>query len=602
MSNNQDDGGIPQSEETLSPAPQELESVHANIPVERSAPVPPPVEEVLVPDAPAISEELVPAGQEEARPVLDVMPENHDGQTGPLEVPAPEAEPEVQPVPAQAKEEPAAPVEEIPRPADPEPEALADLPEAESTNFSFPKPEGIANVTQERPTSSPLPKDWRDPTAIWLPPDTTARTTQYLTSQPRTDLTDSQEGAEWMAGIVEGAEHGIHRDFGAAMAQRPDADWRQRIPFGDKRMEIAAPKIGDDGEILSGERGLLRMNYLLGRGSIVQVPMWHSGFWITFKLPGEDQLLELEERIANDKIQLGRMTHGLAFSNTSVYIANALVDLCMDSIYETTIKDVKTMAEVRALLKAPDIYGLAWGLACVIYPRGFQYLRSLLDEKGQRTEVIREKLNVGSMLWVDNNALNDWQRSHMSNRTSASMSVKNIELYQENFAKGKARSVRIADNLSFTFKTPSLEEYLASGFQWVDDTARSIARALGEESTLERRNALMLKQGRATSMRQYAHWVEKIELPESEKKMIDRASITSAFNSLSADDDIRDNFYKAVREYIASETIAMIATPLISEKEKPLADPKFPWLLPIDPLSVFSTLLSQKTDQISQRP
>lgn len=622
MSNTQDDGGMQQSDEFAAAEPQALEPVQVNVPVERSAPVPPPAEE---PDAAEAAAEVPAEAQVEVEMAAPVEIEMEVSLAGEVVHPTDvllRAGDKLSISPAEsAKEEQAladvqvtitadaAPIAEVlipeeapSAPAIPQIDNGAEMAEEDTASFHFPPPEPVNNATQERPCGSPLPKDWKDPTAVWLPADTTERMTDYLSRQPRTDLADTDAGAEWMGGLAEGAEHGFHRDFGAAMAQRPDANWRQRIQFGEKKMEIAAPKLGDDGPLLSGERGLLRMNALLGRGSIVQVPLWHSGFWITFKLPGEDQLTELEERIANDKILLGRMTHGLVFSNTSVYIASALVDLCMDSIYETTIEDVKTMKDVRDLIQEPDLHALAWGLASVIYSRGFQYLRSMLDENGQRTDVIREKLNVATLLWVDDNALTDWQRSHMSNRRSSSMAVKNIKMYQDAFTKGKPKSVKIADNLAMTFKTPSLQDSLAQGFNWVDDVARSISRALTDEATLERRNALMMMQGRATSMRQYVHWVESIELPDTGQQIVDRATITAAFNSLSADDNIRNSFYDAVKDYIAENTIAMIATPLISEKEKEFTKPRFPWLLPIDPVSVFSTLLSQKAQQISTRP
>lgn len=582
---NTNDGGLPQSDEILSSEPQAFTAapVQVNVPVERDLPAPAPALDSI---APAQPEEALAIPAEAVPPLTasDDIPSSTDAVLDVLPVEAaPVAEVAQAPVAAEAED--------------------GELQQGEGSSFSFPASDFKGNVVQEKPTYAPLDKAVLTTPIIAMPADTTKRVSQYVLAQPRTDLTDTDKGEQWANILTAGSEHGWHNDFGINVTDRPEGKWVQRVRHGEGRpMEAAMPQLGDDGPTLSGERGVLRMNFLLGRGGIVSIPLWHSGFWITFKQPSETQLVDLDERISADKALLGRMTHGLVFANNSAYIARALVDLAFDCIYETTIKDMDDLSKLRKLISAPDLHTIAWGLAVVIYPRGFQYLRSLLDEKGQRTETIHEKLNVASLQWVDDNSLTDWQRAHMNSRQSYSMSVQTIEMYQDRFTRGKPKTYKLSDDLSVTLKVPSLDEYLNAGFTWVDEMARSINQAFTQETTLARRNELMMRAGKATSMRQYVHWIKSFELPNKEKNMSEEKSIELACNSLSSDDDLRNNFYRVVQEFMGESLVSIIATPLLAEAERQLANPKFPWLLPIDPLSVFTTLLSLKVSQIEMRP
>lgn len=541
---NQDNGGIPQSDELLSSSPQ------------------------IIPEA-------------EVSPIVVIPPVGNA---------APEAAPVVAPE------------------AQPQPVATSDKTKVEGESedeatFHFPAPEPTNNAIQEKNVFAPLDRPWDDANiTLTLPPDTQARTRNYLERQPNTDITDTEQGAEWMDNVKAGLGHGSYADCMLSSAKREGAQWKQRIKHGDKSLEAASPRIGDDGPLLKGERGVLRVNALLGRGSILQIPLWHTGIWITIKCPKETSLLDMYQRIMEEKIRFGRVTHGLAFANYTVFMAEALVALAMENVYETSVKDLTSGSELRSLIKAPDLNIIAWGLACAIWPRGFQYTRSLLDENGQKTETIQEKLNVGSLLWVDDTALNDWQRAHMASRVTGSMTKENIKLYQDHFVRGKTKTVALNDVIHMNLRVPTLEQFLNAGQLWINETVAGINAAFTEEANLDQRNKLILSRGKATSLRQYVHWIDSFEFPTIEKRMEDEATISEECSALSADDDIREKYYDLMRDYINESTIAIIATPLANDREKPQALPQFPWLLPIDPISTFFTLLSQKAVQIQMRP
>lgn len=470
-------------------------------------------------------------------------------------------------------------------------------------DFYFPAPEHIGNAKQDKPVFALLDKPWNDGNiTLTLPPDTHARTNNYMAMQPNIDLGATSDGEMWVANLNIGLTSGSFMDSALGAAKRKEASFRQRIIHGDKRLEAATPRIGDDGPLLTGERGVLRVNAMLGRGSIINIPLWHSGFWLTLKCPKETQLLDMHQRITEEKIQLGRITHGLAFANYTVFTAAALVDLAMECTYETSVKDVVSGAELRSLISTLDLNMIAWGMACAIWPRGFQYTRSLLDENGQKTSTVQEKLNVGSLLWVDENSINDWQRGHMASRSTGSMTKDSIKIYREHFTRGKSKSYALNEHISMTLRVPTLEQFLTAGQNWVNETVASVNASFTQETSLAQRNKLILERGKATSLRQYVHWIEEFTFPTIDKKMVDEATIAEECSSLSSDDEIREKYYEIMREFINDSTIALIATPLADEKEKDQTSERFPWLLPLDPVSTFFTLLSQKVAQIQARP
>lgn len=484
--------------------------------------------------------------------------------------------------------------------------SLSEEPEeTEEPPFVFPAPVENNNATIETPYSKSIPDDgWDDlATTIAMPPDTAARTHNYAELQPNPELTNSEQGEVWIDVIERGIPHGSFQDNMLPAAKREGADYRQRIMAGDRALSITAPRMADDdGPLLTGERGILRVNALLGRGAIMSIPLWHSGFYVTLRQPSETELLDAFQRITENQIMLGRITNGLAFANHAVFDNGIIFDLAMQCLYETSVKDLTTVDQIRKAIKAPDIHMLAWGLACVLYPKGFQYERSIIDPLGKATKVVKEKLNLGACLYTDRSALNDWQVTHMAQRSTGSMMYAQVELYQSHFVRGKEQTVAINDDLSITLKVPTVDEYLNAGHLWVDEMAAAVNKAFTQEVEPSKRNALILDRARATSMRQYVHWIKSFDFPKKEKSMVDLDTLAGTCNSLSGDNEIRTKYYEVMKDYINQSTVSIIAVPQVHKDESTQTLPRFENIIPLDPINVFFSLLFQKIQQIRMRP
>jgi hypothetical protein len=308
-------------------------------------------------------------------------------------------------------------------------------------------------------------------------------------------------------------------------------------------------------------------------------------------------MLELNRRLTEEKIQLGRYTHGLAYANTSVFLAGWLIDFALSHVYETSLKP-EVAETLRSRINQLDIPLLIWGLACAIWPSGFPYARAVLDQTTEQNKVIKEKINIGKLLWVDNAALSPWQISHMAQRFGSTMTAESLERYRNEFVRGKGRTIKLTDNMSTTLRIPNIDQYLTSGQKWINNIVAMIDKAFNLEPNDSVRDNHIMDQGRATNMRQFTHFVESLEVAGDIIDDLD--TLEQTFDVLSSSDDIRDAYFNGVKEFIEDSTIAVIAIP-VTENEETSGLPRFPHLLPIDVLSTFFILLVQKVTQVQNR-
>ncbi len=432
---------------------------------------------------------------------------------------------------------------------------------------------------------------------LFLPPGTLKDTQDKLNLAPNLEPTEESERLER---LLQGSfESTPPAGQFVETVRRENSDWRQFIQHEAARLGVSVPKaeaVGD-GEIITGSRAVLRVRQHVGLGTLIQVPLWHSGYWATFKAPEDEMMLELYRRLREEKTQLGRQTYGLSFANTSVYYNQWLLDFALDHIYDTTLK---SGIDLRANTSTLDIPLLIWGLACAHYPRGFQYGRAVVGEKGELVKEVRGRLHVGRCLWTDYNSLTPWQvGTHMARRASASTTVEMLERYKSEFTRGAEREVDLGKDIKVTFAVPSIADYQASGQKWVNNIVHLFNSTLTDEVDEAARNRHLLQQGKATNMRQYGHWVKKITSRTND--IVDLETIESTLNVLSADDDIRRAFFKAVQKYIDDSTISLIATPTVHPAEDKRTLPRFDHLLPLDVPNTFFTLLVQKQMRIEAR-
>lgn len=468
-------------------------------------------------------------------------------------------------------------------------------------------------VIEEKPTAkvvmtgdvfSPLSGKWdKNADTLHLPGGTVQEVRDAINDGPNIRLDDSAAGREWSESLRESTEVLMVRGIGDQAAQRPEAEYHQRIDSERGPLCAGIPNLKfNTGEKVSGERAVLRVRSLLGMGTILQIPLWHSGFWVTLKAPSEGSLLELQRRLIEEKINLGRNTHGLAYANTSVFIAGWLIDFAMAHIYDITVKGE---FDLRKKIKVLDIPTIIWGLACTIWPSGFQYSRACIADPEKCNHVIHEKLNLSKILWVDRNSLTQKQINHMMSRGGTSMTPESVDAYQAEFQRGMGRTIKFGpeEQIAMTFKVPNVDEYIESGYKWINNIVSMIDAAMTTERNDTTRNIQVAEMGKATNMRQYAHWIESIDA--NGMLADDVETIEQIVDTLSSEDDIRVKYFTEVIRFIDDATMSLIAVPTFEcpacNQPQKAPHARFPHLLPIDVMSSFFTLVVQKLQKIHTR-
>jgi len=476
---------------------------------------------------------------------------------------------------------------------------------------------GEVSDASERPQEDPHPERARGETKLEvfgeLPGNefTTVDPVVFLSSTDEADLIDRRNRGP----NLEETEESQAREqiLGAALESLPaknqlietlrreGSDWTQFVQAESAKLGISVPKAEavQDGAIISGERAVLRVRQQLGIGTLIQVPLWHSGIWLTFKAPEDSAMLELFRRIRAEKTSLGYQTYGLTFANTSVFYNQWLIDFALEHVYDSTLKNPETL---RKNISSLDIPSLLWGLACAHYPRGFQYGRAVVNELGELVKEVRGRLNVGRCLWVDYKALTPWQiNSHMARRVSATVTQEMLDRYRAEFTRGVEREVDLGQGVKMTLGVPSVEDYQNSGQKWVNGILHLFNSVVADGVDQDARQKAMHMQGKATNMRQYAHWVKKITLTKTNNDIVDVETIENTLSNLSSQDEIRSAYFRECMKYIDDSTIAVIATPTAHPAEDKRALPRFEHLLPLDVASTFFTLLVQKDLRIGAR-
>lgn len=445
---------------------------------------------------------------------------------------------------------------------------------------------------------------------LTFPANYDKETRKLLEKTPNISLIDNEDSRDWATAIAKGLDLNTYGETFVSTLENPDAEFRHKIEQGGHSLIGQAPKFkAAENQNLKGERAVIRLISHLGLGTLFQVPLWHSGIWVTFKPPAESEIIELNRILNNDKILFGRYTYGLVFSNVSAYTVDRLTDFVLAHVYDITAKaDGINMENLKTHISCQDIPSLLWGFVCTMYPRGFKYRRACISDPEKCNHILEDTLNISKLQWTNVNALSDWQKTFMSGRQSKNKDLASIARYKEELGQIQSKKIEInkgEDNaINIIIKTPSLGEYIDAGHNWIGDIVNTVQKALGKDSNDKDKNELITRYGQASAMRQYSHWVESIEYDTN--VIDDRETIEITLDMLSSDDEVRGAFIQGVSDYINASTISVIGIPVYecpkcSEVQEINTTGEFKNILPLDVIQLFFGLLTQRLSRLTER-
>lgn len=483
--------------------------------------------------------------------------------------------------------------------------ASAEVQEEKTDEFVRPK----QNVTNHYPINA----DKKLPNAdtIELPSIFTREATNILNKLPNIQLLDTDEARRWANVVSESIDYCTFDENFVPSLEDPDSEWTNKPEINGVSFGSNEPKFKPvENTALTGERAILRIVNHMGLGTVFSTALYHSGFWVTFKPPTEAEIVDLNRLMIADKIQFGRTTYGLAFTNTTAYTVARLMEFALAHVYQTSVKpeDMK-ISDIFKHMSCQDIPSFLWGFICTMYPRGFNYERPCMADPENCKHVLEETINVMKLQYTNTQGLSDWQKTHMSGRQQQTKDLASVNRYKDELSKLQKRKIFINKDedteIAFVLKTPSVQEYIDAGHRWIGSIVETVERSLEEDANTGERNSIIHKYGQATAMRQYRHWVDSIEYATN--TIEDPETIDKAMDVLSADDVVREKFTTSVVDYINKSMISVIGIPVYDcpacekEQKSNIVLPAHTNIIPLDVMQVFFGLHIQRLSKLTER-
>jgi hypothetical protein len=449
---------------------------------------------------------------------------------------------------------------------------------------------------------------------ISLPPNLETETKEILDKIPNIDLSGTDETANWGATLSNGMDNIADLNQFVETLNNPEADFRQSVDYKGKELGITDIKTNFATGPLTGEKAILAFNKALGIGDLIQVPLWTTGIWVTLKTPTEAEMIRLNQELAEDKINQGRATKGLVYSNAMVYTIDRLSRFVIDHIYDTTLQvSALESKDIREIIKTQDYPTLLWGLICAMYPRGFQYSRSCISDPEKCNYVLEELLNPKKLLWVNYRALTETHMVHMAQKQHKIKSLESVMNYQSTLAAIADKTVIIGSDsdspVKVTLKTPNLNEYISIGEEWVNSIVKIIDTIVSKPSTdadyNKERNKLIERYSQSSSLRQISHWIKSVEI--NDYIVEDTDTLGNILTIMSQDDVKRTELIENVSKYIDESTISVIGVPVYDCPKCKVtqtvenATEEFKNIIPLDVTTIFFDQHVQRMMRIGQR-
>ena len=445
-------------------------------------------------------------------------------------------------------------------------------------------------------------------TALTLPMRTRADVDKILEDMPVIDPTASKELEEWATAFNGTTDYYVRGHSFDATLEREGSQWRQEVE-GENNLKLKALAVTHNtaslaGATISGEQALSILNKKLNLGSNIAVPLWHSGIWITLRAPSSGQLIAIDRLLSDEKIILGRQTNGLVFSNVSVYLRRALVDLALTCVYDASVENFNREL-LLDIIRVTDYNALILALGCAMYPNGYSLAQPCADNPARCTHVTKETLSLPKLAWTDTSALTEMQRKFMSDRGTIKKSVTDIKIYQSEGVWNNHDRIKLNDSVYMVNRVPSIREDIRAGVRWVDSVVEDV-RELYDETILADEDVLntrIAEQSRASTLRQYDSWIDRYVIIDdndnnNEITITDRETIERTCERLTVDSTILGKAFTGIGSFIDSSTISLIGIPNYAcpACQTHLVDPEdHPKIIPLSIDELFFTLMRQTT-------
>ncbi|MND13049.1 hypothetical protein D3C76_540710 [compost metagenome] len=377
-----------------------------------------------------------------------------------------------------------------------------------------------------------------------------------------------------------------------------EGDWHGTVLHNETRLGAGKVKPANMKDPIMAIRATF------GQGSMVQVPLWNTGLWITFRAPTIQALLDFEQKVRIEKMNLGRSSNGMVFSSVEVYTVETYMKFALEHVVSVNyvFETGDTVEELLSVIKSRDYQQVLWGLACAMYPDGYPLRQPCVADPDKCKHVDEVLINFARMGFVDRSKISANQALKMASRNTK-RDRKWLEEYQAEFTFFEKR-VPLGNGLTAVLRVSTLADQIDSGHIWVDGISKATNDAFGARLSEMDRVRHIMRSGALTNLRQYSHWVAHFEhVVDTDQAPVIHDDVVNKdriLEMLSEDPQVGDKFNETILDWIKKSTVSFVALPKVKcpSCQKDPEDQTHPHLIPIDIGYVFFTLAALKISQV----
>ena len=347
-----------------------------------------------------------------------------------------------------------------------------------------------------------------------------------------------------------------------------DSEFLNKLAYGEKNLVPGPIKIKAKTGVISGQSALAAFNTSLGIGEIVEIPLWHSGFWVALRPPKQAEVVNLQANIANAAVTLGRDTNSVIYSNYSVVSVRIIMEFIKEHILHTTL-DVP-VDDIFKHVCVQDIQPLVLGLIISMYPKGAPVTRSCIQSTELNDEGLPKcdysvtgQVDPKKLLFVNRKALTKEHMQIMSKKLPNSVKEDEAAEYRKTIAKLNDRIIEFNTNdriIRFTLSLPNADEYITAGEEWINNIINKAESMFTEADSADSKDRRVTEMLYTNILGIFSTFVTKITL-DDDVEVVDKQTIIGLLETLSTDEAILKNYIKSVTKYISESAVAIVATP-----------------------------------------
>ncbi|ATA65340.1 hypothetical protein 2050HW_00005 [Serratia phage vB_SmaM_ 2050HW] len=346
--------------------------------------------------------------------------------------------------------------------------------------------------------------------------------------------------------------------------------WRQYLTqandstqLGPRRHRFALTK--EQGAVVSGHGAVDLFMAGTNLGRSVQIPLWHSGFWVTLRAPTGAYLAEIDRALAFSREEIGLDTNGAVGSNDALVFDEVLLDSALKLVTSSTLPFSKNPLELKEFIAKNDIPVLIWGMAMAAFPDG----TPIAIPCAECHDVQTVHANPLRMFWVDESRFTAKQLAHMGRTNKVQTKVEDLVKYHEEFEILNTANWEYNGRV-FYFNDPSADEYLVRGREWISSINRALSESLRSQyDDAEHRAAAVQSALSTEDLCRFAHYIKEIKVPSQDHEggyylIQDMPTIIDVLRQLAADAKGSMELMVAINDFVNDSIGALVGFPNVA--------------------------------------